>query len=435
LDGADFDLNDGEIHGLVGENGSGKSTLAHIIAGVILPESGAMLLEGKNFRSLGPLSAQKMGIGIVCQENPLIDGITVAQNIFIGSEPRNRLGIISERKMNECAGILLEGLGMSEIDPRDVVGALTEGQRKFVGYARAARIGARLVIIDEPTAGLSPEEEETAYLLIRGLKSRGTSVILISNDPSEILPLCDRMTIFANGRRFAAFEARKTALDDIVKAAGGTPGAPYPDHGAERAPAVVERLGPAPVVRAGETVGIRCGAPEKLRMIRSMFGADPTYRPEMRAFGIKMRANPPGNAVRHRIGLSPDERKLRNNALMITARKKVAYARVEHSPQTADGNEGLQILGMGHRFDPVLETEALIQDINGGNAAPSDRARWLFEETDLVIFDEPSRGADLPARREIYKLIDKLAGRGKRIALFSQNQRELDAVCGRVLQK
>ena len=420
LDGADIVIAEGEIHALVGPNGAGKSTLAYILSGIMTPDSGTLIRDGREVRMSGAISARKMGIGTVFQESSLLPNIGVGANLLLGNEPRNKLGFIDEKKLRAKASELLRGSGLSHVDPSDPTDRLSFAERRFVELARASYIGTSLVILDEPTSGL-PEDARRAMLsLISGMRARGTSVLLITHDIAYDLGICDRVSVMTDGRISAAREGPLPVKIPLYPPREGVPGATVFEY---------DRTGLS--VRKGEITGVLGLSDDgKSELLRRVFGTDPRDRGDMRLFGIKMRMGPPGGSTKHRVGLSGDERKLRCTALSVTVRKNTAYASVEKSGPLPACESGFSAFGIGPRTsDPIAETEALIQDLSKPGGSDIGKT-GPFKDAGIAVFDEPSRGADSASRVEIYKLMSELSRGGRGVLLLSHDPRETAGMCG-----
>jgi ribose transport system ATP-binding protein len=437
LDGVDFEAEKGEIHGLAGANGSGKSTAAHILAGITAPDSGSVRLDGAALKTGDVAASQAGGIGIVYQESQAIAGMTAAQAIMLGREPRAMFGVISEHRVNEAAAVFLSKIGLANIPPEAQVGSLAENDTKLVEIARAVLLGERVAIFDEAEEGLNRLGAEKLRGILRMLKDRGTTSILVSHDAEFLLSMCDRVTVLRNGRRFSTVEASAVEPGELVMLAG-EPAAKMPRIEAPLGEAVREVPSLALSLRGGEITGAEIpDGHAKTDLIRALFGAEPRTRGDVSIFGFSMRMSPPGGAVRHRVALSREERKLCCSALYVTVRKNTAYARVEHTPIRMGGESPFAgVLGFGKRFDPVGETLAAAAEIFApsetyGGRSPAD---LMFKNVDTVIFDEPSRGTDESAKSAIYALIAELAKRGMAILVFTTRKKELEGLCGRVAE-
>ena len=437
LDGIDFAAEKGEIHGLAGANGSGKSTVAHILAGLTVPDAGSVRLGGAVLKTGDVAVSQAGGIGIVYQESQAISGMTVAQAIMLGREPRSMFGVINERRVHEAAAVLLSKIGLENIPPAVRIGSLSENDVKLVEIARAVLLGERVAIFDEAEEGLDRRSAERLRGVLRMLKDKGVTSIVVSHDPEFLLSVCDRVTVLRNGRRFSTVESSATSPGELVELVG-EPAARIPQREASRGEVAREIPSAGLSLRRGEITGaeISDGA-AKTGMIRALFGADPRVSGDVSIFGFTMRMSPPGGAMRHRIGLSREERKLRCSALYVSVRKNTAYARVEHAPIRAGGESLFSgVPGFGRRSDPLGETMAEASEIFApsetyGGHSPAD---LMFKGVDTVIFDEPSRGADESAKSEIYALIAELAKRDMAILVFTTRKKELETLCSRVAE-
>jgi ribose transport system ATP-binding protein len=435
LDGADFDAEKGEIHGLYGVNGSGKSVLAHILAGITAPDSGSVSIGGAALKTGDVAASQANGIGIVYQESQAMAGITVAQMILLGREPRGAFGVIRERRVSEAAAVFLNKIGLGDIPADPLVGSLPESGRKMVEIARAALIGENVVVFDETETGLDNFGMEKLRGLIRMLREKGVAAIIISHDAEFLLSLCDRVTALRNGRNFSTVEAKLIQARELVMLSGET-AAKIPPRGASLGKEAREVTEAGLTLRGGEVTGVKLTDGDvKTSIINAMLGIDPRVKGDISIFGFSMRMPSPKGAIKHRIGLSSDERKLRSSALYLTVRKKTAYARLERAPIHAGGESAFSgILGFGRRGDPARETVALASEMFRPSEVLDGRipADLMLKDVGSVIFDDPSRGADESAKSEIYALIREMAARGKAILVFTTREEELENLCDRV---
>ncbi|MDR1133770.1 MAG: hypothetical protein LBL05_06370, partial [Synergistaceae bacterium] len=298
-------------------------------------------------------------------------------------------------------------------------------------------IGERLAVFDEAEEGLNRPGAEKLRGVLRMLKDKGVASILVSHDPEFLLSMCDRVTVLRNGRKFSTVKASEVGPGELVTLTG-EPAAEIPR--AETSPGKVTREAQAfgLSLRGGEITGAEISDGEaKTGVIRALFGVDPRPKGDVSIFGFSMRMSPPGGAVRHRIGLSREERKLRDCALYVTVRKNTAYARFERAPIRMGGESPFSgVLGFGKRSDPVRETLVYAPEIftpseTYGGRSPAD---LMFKDIDAVIFDEPSRGADESAKSEIYAFIAELARRGIAVLVFTTRKKELESLCDRVAE-
>ncbi|MDR0765183.1 MAG: ATP-binding cassette domain-containing protein [Synergistaceae bacterium] len=433
LAGVDFEAEKGEIHGLAGANGSGKSTIAHILAGITAPDLGSARLDGAALKTGDVTAAHAAGIGIVCQESQAIAGMTVAQTIMLGREPRSMFGVVNERRVNEVAAAFLSEIGLENIPPGARIGSLTESDVTLVEIARAVLAGKRVAIFDEAEEGLNRAGAEKLRGILRILKDKGVAPIVVSHDPEFLLSVCDRVTVLRNGGKFSTVEASAIDPGELVTLIG-EPAAEIPRIKASLGEIAREVPSLGLSFRGGEIAGADISDGRTKTDVRALFGADPRVSGDFSVFGFPVRMSPPGVDVRHRVGLSREERKLRCSALYVSVRKKTAYARVGHAPINT-GKESLfaGVFGFGKRSDSAEKTlaasEIFAPSEAYGGRSPAD---LMFKDVDTVIFDEPSRGADESAKSEIYAMIAELAKRGKAILVFTTRKRELETLCGRV---
>ena len=430
LDGADFEVHSGEVHGLVGANGAGKTTVAHILAGIAPPDEGTVKIDGEPVLIKNVPDAHKFGIGIAYQASQLLNNITAYQYLMLGREEKGRFGVMSRPKTEASALAFLDRLGLSDFPADAAIGSLGAAWRKYLEAARAILIGTRLAIFDETSTGLLPADAERMSNLIR-IAAGSASALVISHDIPFILSLCDRVTVMRDGRRVGRFEASAANAEEIIRAIGEAP-AVFPERAGEKGVVVLSIPKINLEVNAGETVGAKLSDDDvKSELLKAIVGIDPRSKGDYSIMGFAVRSGPPGGAIRHRIGLSGDERKLRNAALYITIRKKTAYARMEHSNKFG----GESVFGgiLGGRSDPVKETAATTSSLFEPSEALEGRSpgEMIFRSVDAVIFDEPSRGADESAKAAIYGLMNDLTRRGKGVILLSPDERELEGMCGR----
>ena len=431
LDDVDFDIRGGEIHGLVGANGAGKTTIAHIFAGIVFPDAGSLKIDGEPVSIKSVPDAHKHGIGVAFQMSQLISNITASQYLMLGREHKGRFGMVSERKTNASAREFLDRLGLSDFPADTAIGQLSEAGKKYLEAARAMQIGSRLVIFDETTTGLPPEDTGRMSNIIR-MAAQNRAAVVISHDIPFILSLCDRVTVLRDGRRAGTFNISSTDAGEIISAIG-EPSAAFPERAGQSSDVVLSLPKINLEIRAGETVGISLSnGGIKTELLKAIVGVDPRNRGDYSIMGVTMRSGPPGGAVRHRIGLSGDERKLRNSALYITVRKKIAYACMEHSNLKYGGDS---LFGgiLGGRHDPIKETAATTSSLFEPSEALEGRSpgELMLRGVNAVIFDEPSRGTDESAKSGIYSLMNELARQGKGIILLSLNEQEMDGMCDR----
>ncbi len=453
LDNCQFELQQGEVHALMGENGAGKSTLMKVLAGVYQKDEGEILIDGKPVDIPDPRTAQALGIGIVHQELNLMNHLSAAQNIFIGREPRGRLGVfIDERELNRKAAEIFERMRL-KLNPRTLVGELTVAKQQMVEIAKALSFHSRVLIMDEPTAALNDAEIEDLFRIIRQFKSEGVGIVYISHKMDELKRISDRVTVMRDGQYVATVPAATTPMETIIGMMVGRQldTAPrHPSHAAEMAESAVvlevkgitrgttlknasfklhrgEILGFAGLMGAGRT-----------ELARAVFGADPRDSGDIYVHGRKVSIASPKDAVRHRIGYLSEDRKQFGLATGMDVKANVALASMNDFVSLGMFLDQQRIQQAAERFINQLriKTPSVHQQVrllSGGNQQKIVIAKWLLRDCDILFFDEPTRGIDVGAKSEIYKLIDALAAEGKAIVMISSELPEILRMSHRVL--
>jgi ribose transport system ATP-binding protein len=447
LDHAGFACEAGEVHALVGQNGAGKSTLMKILAGVYQPDGGEILIEGHPVRIASPYEAQRLGISIIYQELNLLPDMTIAENVFLGREPKGALGIVNGQKLEQQAHSVLHRLGV-DIDPHLRLARLSVAQAQMVEIAKALSLDARLVIMDEPSATLGGQDLEYLFDIIRALKRQGVGVIYISHRIAEIFQVADRVTVFKDGVTVGTQDVSNIDRPTIVRMMiGRTLSEAFPARGGAAGPEVLrvervtckDRLHNVNLsVRSGEIVGIAglVGA-GRTELAEAVFGARPIDSGEIWIQGAKVRIRSPRQALAHRLGFLTEDRNEGGLVLGLSVRENVALPsldrrqhggfvdqRAEHEAVTSIA-EGLKI-----------QTPSLAQDVeylSGGNRQKVVLAKWLISGPDLLIFDEPTRGIDVGAKAEIWGLMRQLADQGKAIVMISSELPEIVGMSDRIV--
>ncbi|OAJ52103.1 D-xylose ABC transporter ATP-binding protein [Paraburkholderia ginsengiterrae] len=445
-----FELMAGEVHALMGENGAGKSTLMKILAGVYTRDSGEILYDGQPVDFQSPREAQAVGVGIIHQELQLMNHLTVAQNMFIGREPRGRLGLfLDEDKLNAQARDILSRMHVN-IDPRAVVGSLTVARQQMVEIAKALSFDSRVLIMDEPTSALNDAEIVELFRIIRELKGRGVGVIYISHKMDELKQIADRVTVLRDGEYVATVGAGGTSVQTIIGMMVGrtlTDTGPSPGVADKGGVALqVHNLNAGPLVRnvsftlhKGEILGFAglMGA-GRTEVARAVFGADPVESGEIVVNGVKATIRSPSDAVARGIGYLSEDRKrfglatgmdVESNIVMSNLRKFLSFnffLRRNQIRRTA-----------GHFIKLLaIRTPSATQQVrllSGGNQQKIVIAKWLERDCDVLFFDEPTRGIDVGAKSEIYKLLRLLAGQGKAIVVISSELPEILRMSDRIV--
>jgi ribose transport system ATP-binding protein len=445
----DFELRRGEVHALVGENGAGKSTLSRIIAGLTPPSAGTMERDGHPFAPRTKAEAERRGVRMVAQELNLVGNLTAAENIFLNRLP-HRWGWIDYHQLHQQTRNLLDRVGLHDLDPACPVNTLGIGRQQLIEIAAALAQQCDVLILDEPTAALTDPEIELLFTQIIRLKAQGVGILYISHRLEEIQRIADRITILRDGRRIDTRSTHELSLDAIVRLMVGRDldqalsrkvGPPG------RVALRVENLQREHTVRQ-VSFELRCGeilgfaglmGSGRTETMRAIFGAD---RPT--AGHIYLGDNPqparirsPRDAVRHGIAFLTEDRKEQGLFLPLSVRVNISLlqlarlsrARCWIRPSAEREVAGEWIARLAIRCGSV---EQRAVELSGGNQQKVIIARWLFKNCDILIFDEPTRGIDVGARFEIYRLLDALASQGKAILVVSSDLKELLLLCDRI---
>lgn len=448
LKNAALDLKAGEVVALMGENGAGKSTLMKILTGIYSKDSGEIQYMGQEVCFKGPAESEEAGISIVHQELNMMNDLTVAQNLFIGREEMNGF-LIDDKKMNEKARELFKILKI-DINPAEKIGNLTVGKQQMVEIAKAISSKAKVIIFDEPTAALTDSEIEELFKVIRDLKKQGTGMVYISHRMDEINVISDRVIVMRDGEYVGTLITKECSKDDIIKLMVGRAifGEPKTaSNVAKDAPVVLkcENLNRGKAVkdvsfelRKGEILGFSglmgAGRTEVARLI---FGADKKDSGKIFINGKEVTINTPQDAVAHGIGYLSEDRK--RYGLIVD--KSVEENTVISSLN--DFVKGIFIdkaksKEVSKKYVESLKTKTpsvsqLVKKLSGGNQQKVVIAKWLVRNSDILIFDEPTRGIDVGAKSEIYALMEKLAKEGKSIIMISSELPEVLRMSDRVI--
>ncbi|MFC1406959.1 MULTISPECIES: sugar ABC transporter ATP-binding protein [Streptacidiphilus] len=446
LDGVQLRLLPGEVHALLGENGAGKSTLVKILAGIQPPDEGSMTLDGTPYRPTGAADAMRAGVQVVHQELNLLPNLTVAENLLFQNLPR-RFGLVDRKETDRRATELLAEVGL-DVSPRTRVERLGIAQMQLLEIARTLWQDCRVLVMDEPTATLTPRETERLLALLRRITERGTAVLYISHHLEEVFEIGDRMTVFRNGRHVATRELAGTDTAAVIRLMVGRDlEQEYPPH-VDRDPGPellrAEELVPPgghPVsltLHAGEVVGVAgLVGSGRTETVRALFGADRATAGRIRVKGRTARIRTPRDAVRLGIGLLTEDRKSQGLVLdmplaaniTLTATRKVSRGGLLRRAEEARlAQHAVDSLGVR---TPGVRTA--VRTLSGGNQQKVVLGRWLLADTDVLIVDEPTRGIDVGARYEIHQQLVDLAGAGKGLLVVSSDLPELMGICDRIL--
>ncbi|NHC15297.1 sugar ABC transporter ATP-binding protein [Motilibacter deserti] len=444
LHSVDLELRAGEVHALVGENGAGKSTLMKILAGVHRPDAGVISLGGSEVHFEHPLQAQHAGVSTVFQEFNLLPERTVAENVYLGREPRRR-GLVDVARMDRDTEALFDDLGVSGIGARTRVRSLSVAQQQVVEIVKAMSYDARIISMDEPTAALAEHEVELLYRLTRTLRARGIAVLYVSHRLKEIFDLCDRITILKDGSVVTTTETARITPDELVrKMVGRSISTFFPDPlpGAELGPVrlAVSGAGNDYVddisfeVRAGEIVGLAgLQGSGRTEIAHALFGVAPFTRGEVRLDGKPVSPTSPREAVRAGLALVTEDRKVEGLALNQSVLANARLVLDAVLPGAA-GKRAKAIPGILSSLELTARSGAReVRYLSGGNQQKVVLAKWLATEPAVMVLDEPTRGIDVGAKRAVYELMRELSARGVAIVMISSELPELLGMADRIL--
>ena len=449
LDKVHFDLRAGEVHALMGENGAGKSTLMKILAGVYQKDGGEMLLDGQPVEIESPAHAQSLAIGIVHQELHLMNHLTAAQNIYLGREPRHFGGLfLDEEKLNQDTQALFDRLNLA-LAPTTAIGDLTVARQQMVEIAKALSFKSRVLIMDEPTAALNNAEIDELFRIIRQLKSEGVGIVYISHKMDEIQRIADRITVMRDGSTIDTVPA-STPMQQVIAMMVGRnleqAKKHIPDTSANEVLLEVRGLNRGRVIRdvsfslrRGEILGFAglMGA-GRTEVARAVFGADPIDSGEVRVRGELIRLTSPQDAVQAGIGYLSEDRKHFGLATGMDVESNITLPSLKRwlnwgffLNQSAIHHISQQMVDRLRIKTPSLTQTARL--LSGGNQQKVVIAKWLVQDCEVLIFDEPTRGIDVGAKSEIYKLLNDLAAQGKAVIVISSELPEVLLLSHRVL--
>lgn len=448
LDHVNFEVRKGEVHALMGENGAGKSTLMKVLTGIYTKDSGSIVYEGKEVEFHNTRDAQDAGIVIVHQELNMLGHLTVAQNIFIGREFKKGIRI-DDKKMNEEAEKLFKKLNI-DIDPTEMMGNLTVGKQQMCEIAKAISHEAKVIIFDEPSAALTEAEIEELFKIIRDLRKQQLGIVYISHRMDEIKVITDRVTVMRDGTYVGTLITNDCTKDDIINMMVGR--VIYEDPKTESsvakdAPIVlkVENLNAGKMVqdvsfelRKGEILGFSglMGA-GRTETARAIFGADPKTSGTITINGKKVEINSPEDAVKCGIGYLSEDRKRYGIVVQKSVAENSTMATMENFVKGLFINKKAENKAAQDYVDSLAtktpSVDQLVVNLSGGNQQKVVIAKWLIRNCDILIFDEPTRGIDVGAKNEIYKLMNRLAEEGKSIIMISSEMTEILRMSDRIV--
>jgi ribose transport system ATP-binding protein len=448
---AKFELRTGEVHALVGENGAGKSTLMKVLTGVYQKDAGTIEIRGQEVEVPNPRAGRDLGISMIHQELVLANHLTVAQNIYLGREPRGRLGFtIDDKEQVRQTAELVDRLGL-KLDPAAKCGDLKVAQQQMVEIAKALSLDASVLIMDEPTAALTDTEIEELFRIIRALREQGKGVVHISHRLEELREISDRVTVMRDGQHVDTVNTKDVTIDQIISMMVGRTifeEAPQVPKDADQQPLALEVKGlkrgravqdVSFQLRRGEILGVSglVGA-GRTEMARLIFGADKKDAGEIIIKGEPVHVANPAEAVGLGIAYLSEDRKRHGLALGLDLETNIAlasfnkflkgFARVDTSKTTVAAEQRVEELDIK---TPSIKQKA--RNLSGGNQQKVVIAKWLTAEMDVLIFDEPTRGIDVGAKQEIYYLLNELVAEGKSIIMISSELPEILRMSHRII--
>lgn len=446
LDDVDFECIPGEVHAVVGENGAGKSTLVKILCGVYQPDQGEILLKGKPVRISNPYEAQNQGISIIYQELNLLPDLNVAENVFLGREARNYLGLLDTRSLEKQAQDVLHRLGV-DIHPRTPLRRLNVAQQQMVEIAKALSLNAQIVIMDEPSAALGGQDLEHLFEVIEALKNQGVTVIYISHRLVEIYQVADRVTVFKDGKVVGTAPVSEIDRPTLVRMMIGRAfSETFPPRGSQSDEEVlsVSNLSSGDGlqdidmnIKRGEIVGIAglTGA-GRTELARAIFGVRKVDRGEIRVDGKMVHIANPKEALQQNIGFLTEDRNHEGLILDLSVKHNAALPSLKDRQRWGIVNLSLEERTVSEKVEELnVRTPSLNQGVeflSGGNRQKVVLAKWLITNPDLLIFDEPTRGIDVGAKNEIWHLMRELANQGKAILMISSELPEVIGMSDRI---
>ena len=448
LDHVDLTVYPGQVLALVGENGAGKSTLMKVLSGVHQMDEGEILMEGKPVKIENPLASQLMGISIIYQELSVLDNMNIAENIFLGREKRKGRAFVNKKTMHAEARKLLDEVGL-DVDTHTMAGELSTAQKQMIEVAKALSFNSKIIIMDEPTSSLTETETDILFGIIRKLREKGVAIVFISHKLAEIFAITDEVAILRDGVSAGRMVTEGCTENDIIKAMVGRD---VDDLYAKQAAPIgdvvleVKNLSTKGFLkdinfklRAGEILGFAglVGA-GRSEVMRAVFGIDPKETGEIYIKGEKVEIKSPRDAMLQGMGFVPEDRKLQGLVLGMSVGRNTTLAALKAVANQAGFINHKQEKEMADKFVKALEVKTpsndqLVKNLSGGNQQTVVIAKWLANNPDILILDEPTRGIDVGAKKEIHQLMSDLANQGVAIIMISSELPEVLGMSDRVV--
>lgn len=445
LDDVTINIERGTIHGLVGENGAGKSTLIKVLAGIYQPNKGEIILDGKPCCFNSPIEARRAGISVVHQEIKLAEPLSVAENMFLGNVQLKN-GLVDWKGMRRRAQEIVEDLGM-DIDINAQVSSLTVAKKQIVEIMHAINNNSRILIMDEPSAVLTDRELEVMFRIVKQLRDKGITIIYISHRLDEIFGLCSNVSVLRDGRHIDTIPVASVDRQGLINMmVGREMGQEYPKEVGNVGGTILEvkNLSRGILqdisfeVKSGEVFGISglVGA-GRTELARAILGIDKPESGEVYVRGKKVHYRTFADAIRDGLGLIPEDRKLQGLVQIMSVKRNTTLVNMKRVLRAGVISSSLEeklskeYANKLHVVTPSMETE--VQYLSGGNQQKVVIAKWLFQNSEILFLDEPTRGIDVGAKAEIYRLINRMAKEGKTIIMISSEMPELLGMCDRIM--
>jgi ABC-type sugar transport system ATPase subunit len=446
LQNVHFSVETGEVHCLIGANGAGKSTLMKILAGVHSRDQGTIFIDGKEVTITSTLDSKAKGLSIIYQELSLVEGLSLAENIFLGTYNEPKYGIVKWKRMNEKAKELFDLLKV-KVSPTELVSDVSMGLKQITEIAKAIASGAKIIVMDEPSTALSSDEVENLFAVIKLLKRRGYTIIYISHKLDELYQIGDTVSVLRNGQLIKRKELSAISKEELIEYITGRS---LKTEYKEKATVIRENIltidnfysdklkGVSVSVGKGEIVGLYgLVGSGRTELLRAIYGADKIKSGDLYLNGKKVVVNSPEKAVKNKIGLVPENRKIEGLILDLSIKENAFLPSLNEYAK----NKVLQKNKINQKLSEMVnklkiivnDFETEIKNLSGGNQQKVIISKWLIHDSNLLLFDEPTQGIDIGAKAEIYQIIKELADGGKSIIIASSEIEELLSICDRVL--
>ena len=445
LDDVSLELHGGEVHALIGENGAGKSTLIKCVSGAINPEKGKIYVDGKEIEHMTPSLSKELGISVIYQEPNLCQHMTVAENVFLGKEPRHGL-TLDRKEMNRQTKELLSSLGM-EFDPETKVANLSAAYKQMLEIAKAVSNNSRVLIMDEPTASLATKEVDTLFRLVKQMKEKGVCVVFISHRLDEVFEITDRITVLRDGHTIETLNTSDTDRDNLIRLMVGRELTElYPTREVTHGPVVLELKNVSGngdkninlTVRQGEIVGLGglVGA-GRTELAMMLMGMAKMTEGQVLLNGKEIHINSPKEAIAHGIGLVAEDRRRFSLSTVLPIRWNITMAMIEKISKLGTIQSAKENEVVNHFKDVVRiktpDVNNIVSSLSGGNQQKVAISKWLATDCKVMIFDEPTQGVDVGARSEIYHIINEQCEAGKAVIMISSDMEELLGLSDRIV--